>query len=129
MTSLISKLDSKTKDVKGRGLIAFKKHLDDIGEAIEANYPQIEIWRMLHDSGDMPISYEMFSRYCNRFFPKSEGIEPKTVTTKSTPVKKPKASPPKQIKEETKPKPEANKTLDETVRIPNASQVNDDDLF
>ena len=52
--------------MKGRGRVYFRRHQEQIAAALQLGHSRKHIWRVLHDQGQMPITYEQFNRYVSR---------------------------------------------------------------
>lgn len=46
-----------------RGKVRFLSVKAEVQQALEAGYPQRDVWKVLHDSGRFPLSYSQFNRY------------------------------------------------------------------
>lgn len=69
---------------KGAGRVEFLAKKTDIGSMIEAGYPVKEIWKRLHETGAVRVSYRQFLHYVNTLILKKQSA--KTPQKKKDPV-------------------------------------------
>jgi hypothetical protein len=61
-----------TATFKGAGRVEFLAKKTDIGAMIEAGYPVKEIWKRLHETGAVRVSYRQFLHYVNTLILKKQ---------------------------------------------------------
>jgi hypothetical protein len=64
--SLLQALEADST-MKDRGLVYFRRHQEQIAAFLQTGHSRKHIWRVLHDQGQMPITYEQFNRCVSRY--------------------------------------------------------------
>ena len=70
----LSETVNQSEHVRGRGRLFVLQHLDAIRRALAQGHVQKDIWRTLHDAGQMPITYRQFNKHLVKLLaPQSAG--------------------------------------------------------
>ncbi len=62
----------KTNKNATNGKVVFIKNIDQIRIALNNGYRVIDIWRLMHDRGEIKVKYNQFSIYVRQFIKGSD---------------------------------------------------------
>ena len=87
---LAEKAQQEGTRLRGAGRASFLALKADIQETIEEGWPVKDVWRLLHDDGRVPVTYQAFNVYVNRYIRLCEHPhkDPDAMTKTATPLKK-----------------------------------------
>ena len=59
--------NAKLKKPPANGKVAFLRNIDQIKAALDQGYTAVDVWRVMHDRGEVKVKYNQFALYVRRF--------------------------------------------------------------